>query len=112
MPFCRLSPARVGANGEYQSAWVDVCHQGRAAATEAWRQEFTRQSVRFSVVEPGATESELFDAKPGESERFTHRFGEVEKLHAEDIADAVAHIVTSPRLVAINEMVVRPTDQP
>jgi NADP-dependent 3-hydroxy acid dehydrogenase YdfG len=31
------------------------------AATEAWRQEFTRQSIRFSVVEPGATATELWN---------------------------------------------------
>jgi NADP-dependent 3-hydroxy acid dehydrogenase YdfG len=82
------------------------------AATESWRQEFTRRSLRFSVIEPGATQSELFDAKPGEWKRFTDHFGDVEKLHAEDIAHAVAYIVTSPRRVAINEIVVRPTDQP
>ncbi|WP_350316565.1 SDR family NAD(P)-dependent oxidoreductase [Pectobacterium aroidearum] len=81
------------------------------AATEAWRQEFTRQSVRFSVVEPGATTSELFEQKPGQKEGYTAMFGEVEELHAADIAAAVSFIVTNPRRVAINEIVVRPTDQ-
>jgi NADP-dependent 3-hydroxy acid dehydrogenase YdfG len=81
------------------------------AATEAWRQEFTRQSIRFSVVEPGATATGLWDAK-GQWEGFTAMFGEVERLHAEDIAEAVFFIVTSPRRVAVNEIVVRPTDQP
>lgn len=81
------------------------------AATEAWRQEFTKQSVRFSVVEPGATTTELFEQKEGQWEGFTAMFGEVERLHAEDIAETVAFIVTNPRRVAINEIVVRPTDQ-
>lgn len=81
------------------------------AATEAWRQEFTKQSVRFSVVEPGATTTELFERKEGQWEGFTAMFGEVERLHAEDIAETVAFIVTNPRRVAINEIVVRPTDQ-
>jgi len=81
------------------------------AATEAWRQEFTRQSIRFSVVEPGATATGLWDVK-GQWEGFTAMFGEVERLHAEDIAEAVSFIVTSPRRVAVNEIVVRPTDQP
>ena len=79
-------------------------------ATEAWRQEFTKQSVRFSVVEPGATETELWK-KEGQWEGFTAAFGEVERLHAEDIANAVEFIVTNSRRVAINEIVVRPTDQ-
>lgn len=82
------------------------------AATEAWRQEYTTRNLRFSVVEPGRTESELFDQKSNSDEDFTAAFGEVEKLHAEDIADAVAFIVTNPRRVAVNEIVIRPTDQP
>ncbi len=81
------------------------------AATEAWRQEFTKQSLRFSVVEPGATATQLFDQKAGSWEGFTSMFGEVERLHAEDIAEAVHYIVASPRRVAINEIVIRPTDQ-
>lgn len=79
-------------------------------ATEAWRQEFTKQSVRFSVIEPGATETELWKQE-GQWEGFKAAFGEVERLYAEDIAKAVEFIVTNPRRVAINEIVVRPTDQ-
>ncbi len=81
------------------------------AATEAWRQEFTRRSVRFSVIEPGATVTELFDQKAGQKEGFASMFGEVEQMHPQDIAEAVAFIVTNPRRVAINEIVLRPTDQ-
>lgn len=81
-------------------------------ATEAWRQEFTTRNVRFSVIEPGRTESELFSQKDGQEEGFVKAFGEVEALHADDIAEAVSFIVVSPRRVAINEIVIRPTDQP
>ena len=82
------------------------------AATEAWRQEYTTRNLRFSVIEPGRTESELFDQKEGAAEGFTSMFGEVEALHAEDVAEAAAYIVTNPRRVAVNEIVIRPTDQP
>ena len=81
------------------------------AATESWRQEFARQSLRFSVIEPGATATQLFEQKAGQWEGFTKAFGEVERLHAEDIAEAVHYIVASPRRVAVNEIVIRPTDQ-
>jgi NADP-dependent 3-hydroxy acid dehydrogenase YdfG len=81
-------------------------------ATEAWRQEYTTRNLRFSVIEPGRTHSELFDQKDNSDTDFTAAFGQVETLHAEDIADAVAYIVTSPRRVAVNEIVIRPTDQP
>lgn len=85
---------------------------GVTAATEAWRQEFTRQNVRFSVIEPGAVDTELFGhGQAATQENYERMFAEVEKLHAEDIAEAVAYIVTSPRRVAINEIVIRPTDQ-
>ena len=39
------------------------------------------------------------------------RFATMERLQATDIADAIAYIVTRPRHVAINEILVRPTDQ-
>ncbi len=94
-----------------QVAIYNATKFGVTAATEAWRQEFTKQSVRFSVVEPGATTTELFEQKEGQWEGFTAMFGEVERLHAEDIAETVGFIVTNPRRVAINEIVVRPTDQ-
>ncbi|MEW5807973.1 MAG: SDR family NAD(P)-dependent oxidoreductase [Actinomycetota bacterium] len=81
-------------------------------ATEAWRQEFTKRNVRFSVIEPGRTQTELFDQKGNSDADFKAAFGAVEQLHAEDIAEAIAYIVTQPRRVAVNEIVIRPTDQP
>lgn len=81
-------------------------------ATEAWRQEFTKRNVRFSVIEPGRTQTELFDQKANSDADFEAAFGTVEQLHAEDIAEAIAYIVTQPRRVAVNEIVIRPTDQP
>ncbi|MGI5189930.1 SDR family NAD(P)-dependent oxidoreductase [Promicromonospora sp. CA-289599] len=81
-------------------------------ATEAWRLEYTTRNLRFSVIEPGRTASELFDQKANSDADFTAAFGEVEALHTEDIADAIGYIVTSPRRVAVNEIVIRPTDQP
>lgn len=98
--------------GRFANAGVAVYNAtkfGVTAATEAWRQEFTRQSVRFSVVEPGAVDTELWDEAGWEV--FNDLFGKVESLLASDIAEAVAFIVTNPRRVAINEIVVRPTDQ-
>lgn len=100
--------------GRFATAQVAIYNATKfavTAATEAWRQEFTKQSVRFSLVEPGATATELFEHKAGQWEGFTAMFGEVERLHAEDIAAAVSFIVTNPRRVAINEILIRPTDQ-
>lgn len=85
---------------------------GVVAATEAWRQEFTARDLRFSVVEPGLTDTELFShQQQATQDMYDRQWGNVEKLHAEDIADAIAYIVRSPRRVAINEILIRPTDQ-
>jgi NADP-dependent 3-hydroxy acid dehydrogenase YdfG len=35
----------------------------------------------------------------------------MERLEAEDIADAIGYVVTRSRRVAINEVLVRPTEQ-
>jgi NADP-dependent 3-hydroxy acid dehydrogenase YdfG len=35
----------------------------------------------------------------------------MESLNASDIADAITYIVTRPRHVAVNEVLIRPTEQ-
>lgn len=85
---------------------------GVTAATEAWRQEYTTRGIRFSVVEPGAVSTELWDHESEEAAaQSAGMFDKVERLHPGDIADVVFHIVTAPRRVAVNEVVIRPTDQ-
>ena len=66
--------------------------------------------MRSSLVEPGATESELV-THVREEVRNQLPPGAGEILKAEDIADAILYIVTRPRHVAINEVLVRPTEQ-
>ncbi len=100
--------------GRLMTAEVAIYNATKAAVnafTEALRLEFTKRSLRVSVVSPGVTESELFDhlAEPTKLQ-YAEWFADVEKLHAQDIADAIAYIVTSPRRVAVNEMIIRPTD--
>jgi NADP-dependent 3-hydroxy acid dehydrogenase YdfG len=85
---------------------------GVTAATESWRQEYARRNVRFAVVEPGLTETELIGHQQAAvQERMAARFADVEQLRADDIAEAVAYIVTGPRRRAVAEIVIRPTDQ-
>jgi NADP-dependent 3-hydroxy acid dehydrogenase YdfG len=81
------------------------------AATESWRQEFASASIRFSVVEPGAVETELWHQQETSRARYEQVFANLEILRADDIAEAVAYIVGNPRRVAVNEIVIRPTDQ-
>lgn len=100
----RVARAGVGA--------YNLTKFGLGAFSESLRQEVTRRHVRVSLVEPGAVATELTDhLRPEIREQSLHRFAGVEKLEADDIAEAIAFIVTRPRRVAVNEVLVRPTEQ-
>ncbi|HEX6470536.1 MAG TPA: SDR family NAD(P)-dependent oxidoreductase [Streptosporangiaceae bacterium] len=100
---------RVVRNG---SAVYNLTKHGVGAFSESVRQEVSRRHVRVSLVEPGATATELSDhLRPEIRDGQRRRFAEIERLEADDIADAIAYIVTRPRRVAVNEMLIRPTEQ-
>jgi NADP-dependent 3-hydroxy acid dehydrogenase YdfG len=85
---------------------------GVVAFSESLRQEVPARHVRVSIVEPGATATELaFHNRPEILEEMAKTFGGIEILHAEDIANSVRYIVTQPRHVAVNEVLIRPTEQ-
>ncbi len=82
------------------------------AFSEALRQEVTGRHLRVSLVEPGAVATELSSHnRPEILESIKQRFADVERLQAVDIADAIVYIVSRPRHVAINEILIRPTEQ-
>ena len=85
---------------------------GVGAFSESLRQEFAERHLRVSLVEPGAVATELTDhLRDGVRETVRERFRDMERMSAEDIADAIEYIVTRPRNVAINEILIRPTEQ-
>jgi NADP-dependent 3-hydroxy acid dehydrogenase YdfG len=85
---------------------------GVGAFSESLRQELAPDHVRVSLVEPGAVETELpTHNRPEVREGLAKRFAGMERLQSEDIADAVAYVVTRPWHVAVNEVLVRPTEQ-
>jgi NADP-dependent 3-hydroxy acid dehydrogenase YdfG len=81
------------------------------AFTESLRQEITQRHVRVSVVEPGAVATELSSHNRPEIREQIERTFDLERLEADDVADAIAYIVTRARRVAINEVLIRPTEQ-
>jgi NADP-dependent 3-hydroxy acid dehydrogenase YdfG len=102
----------AGRRARAGSAVYNATKHGVGAFSEALRQEVTERHVRVSLVEPGAVITELSSHnRPEVLEEMQGRFGEIERLEADDIADAIAYIVTRPRHVAINEILVRPTEQ-
>lgn len=84
------------------------------AFSESLRQEVTDKGVRITLIEPGAVDTELNDRITDDAarEKSKESYGAMRTLHAEDIANAVLYAVTQPDHVSINELLVRPTDQP
>jgi NADP-dependent 3-hydroxy acid dehydrogenase YdfG len=100
---------RVARRG---SGVYNATKHGVGAFSESLRQEVTRRHVRVALVEPGAVATELQGHnRPEVKEEIEKRFTDMEVLRAEDIAEAIAYVVTRPRHVAINEVLVRPTEQ-
>ena len=94
------------------SGVYNLTKHGVGAFSEALRQEVTQRHLRVSLVEPGAVSTELASHnRPEIQEAIAQRFGDVDRLEAADIADAIAYIVTRPRRVAVNEILIRPTEQ-
>ena len=82
------------------------------AFAEALRQEVTQRHVRVSLIEPGAVETELVSHNNAQvQEQMAKRFAEMDRLQADDIARTIAFVVTSPRHMAVNEVLIRPTQQ-
>jgi NADP-dependent 3-hydroxy acid dehydrogenase YdfG len=99
--------ARKGAGVYNASKWAVN------AFSESLRQEVTARGVRISLVEPGAVSTELTDhiTQP-EAKRVSKESAQnMRTLQSEDIARAVLYVVGQPPHVAVNEVLVRPTDQ-
>ena len=68
--------------------------------------------MRVSLIEPGATRTELAGHnRPEVLREHLQHFGQTEIMAAEDIAESIVFTVTRPRHVAVNEVLIRPTEQ-
>jgi NADP-dependent 3-hydroxy acid dehydrogenase YdfG len=102
----------AGRLARRNSGVYNLTKHGVGAFSESLRQEVTGRHVRVSLVEPGAVETELPSHIREEiRDQMMSRLSDIERLEAADIADAIAYIVTRPRRVAINELLIRPTEQ-
>ena len=85
---------------------------GVRATMEVLRQELLGRPVRVSEVDPGMVETEFslvrFD---GDAERAAKVYEGVTPLTADDIADAVAWVVTRPSHVNVDSLVIMARDQ-
>jgi len=94
------------------SGVYNLTKHGVGAFSESLRQEFATRHLRVSLVEPGSVATELTTHMRDDIQETTReRFKHLELLESEDIADIIEFIVTRPRRVALNEVMVRPTNQ-
>ncbi|MDT7741812.1 MAG: hypothetical protein QOE59_890 [Actinomycetota bacterium] len=80
------------------------------AFSEALRQELAPHHVRVGLVEPGLVDTELTNTGR-ENTPDASSASDLGVLEASDIADAVVYIVTRPPRTAVNEVLIRPTEQ-
>lgn len=98
----------TAASGAYSATKFGV-----TAFAESLRQEVTEQGVRVIVVEPGFVSTELTShiTNPAIQAMAKSMAESMRTLQPEDIAAAVLYAVTQPDHVAVNEILIRPTDQ-
>ena len=94
------------------TAVYSLTKSGMNAFSESLRQELISSGVRVSVVEPGTVQTDLISppAEQNSAPAPTKASG-VELLQPDDVADAITYIVTRPRRVAVNEMLLRAGEQ-
>jgi len=94
------------------TAVYNLTKYGVNGFTEALRQEVMQKRVRVSVVEPGTVNTELSShLRDGVRQAIETQTQDMQMLCPEDIADTVAYIVTRDRRVAVNEILIRASEQ-
>jgi NADP-dependent 3-hydroxy acid dehydrogenase YdfG len=103
---------RVASAG---SAVYNLTKWGVGAFSEALRQETGWAKIRVTIVEPGWVDTELqgHNENPYVLETINKMHEQIGKvLDADDIARAILYALSQPEHVSVNEILVRPTNQP
>ena len=104
----------AGRTTSETAAGYNATKWGVNGFTDALRKEETENGVRTTLVEPGAVETELQEHIPDEEvqRRVEGWVESMDALQPADIAAGVCYAVGQPRHVSVNELMIRPTDQP
>ncbi|GEO77724.1 oxidoreductase [Companilactobacillus mindensis] len=87
------------------------------AIMEGLRQEERTNNIKTTVIAPGTVQTELFNSINNQEikeqlESLKDLPGaDMQALQPEEIAEAVAFVINTPKNMAVNEMVIRPTGQ-
>lgn len=80
---------------------------------ETLRRELRSQNspVRISSISPGIVETEFAKKYHQSAEKAQETYSQFEVLQADDIANAVAYVLSQPKHVEVNDVLIRPTQQ-
>jgi clavulanate-9-aldehyde reductase len=85
---------------------------GVGAFSESLRQEIAPAGLRVTLIEPGAVATELVEQnRPEIRQVIAGVLADVEPLQSQDIANAILYAISQPPNVAVNEVLVRPSQQ-
>jgi NADP-dependent 3-hydroxy acid dehydrogenase YdfG len=82
------------------------------AVTQTLRLELLGRPIRVTEIAPGLVETEFALVRfAGDDEKAAKVYEGMTPLTAEDVADAIAYVVTRPPHVDIDYLTIKPTDQ-
>jgi Short-chain alcohol dehydrogenase of unknown specificity len=87
------------------------------AIMEGLRQEERTNNIKTTVIAPGTVQTELFNSINNKDIREQLESlkdlpdADMQALQPEEIAKAVAFVIDTPKNMAVNEMIIRPTGQ-
>src|SRR5919202_746308 len=96
-----LLTSSIAGRRALQGSLYSATKHAVTAMGEAARQDFNDTGVRVTLIEPGMVDTPFFDSPP-----------KMEALKPDDVARAVLFAVSQPARVDVNEILMRPTDQP
>ncbi len=102
----------VGVHISPFSAFYGSTKFAITAIAEGLRREVARRGVRVSVVKPGIVESEFQEVAGYQADEFGKSAAQYGQwLAPDDIARPIVFILSQPRHVHINDIMIRPTGQ-
>ena len=82
------------------------------ALSKSMRIDLLQHEIKVTAINPGMVETEFSVVRfKGDAERAKNVYAGLEPLIADDIADAIWYVVSRPKHVNINDMLIMPTAQ-
>lgn len=107
-----ITTSSVAGHGIFPSGTV-YCATKFAARVimEGLNKELTKSNIRTTTISPGVVDTELPELIVDPEVRPIFENPELPSIKSEDIANAVFYALSQPASVAVNEIIIRPTNQ-